>query len=77
MTGRTIPVHGPHLCWVWFFFKDRRRVVPCLLVCTLHSIDAGIDVEPVLSCGNDVGDVGPDELDEEEFVNEPGTTIGT
>ena len=42
-----------------------------------HSIDAGICVEPVLSCGNDVGDVEPDELDDEEVVNKPETTIGT
>ena len=41
-----------------------------------HSIDAGVGAEPVLSCGNGVGDVEPDELDEEE-VDEPGTTIGT
>ena len=40
-----------------------------------HSIDAGIGVEPVLSCGNDVGGVVPDELDKEDVVDKPGTTI--
>ena len=42
-----------------------------------HSISAGIGVEPVLSCGNDVGDVEPDELDEEEVVDGAENTIGT
>ena len=42
-----------------------------------HSIDAGIGVEPVLSCGNDVGGDVPDELDEQEVVDKPGTTIAT
>ena len=42
-----------------------------------HSIDAGTGVEPVCSCGNDVGCVEPDELDEEEIADKPGTTIGT
>ena len=32
-------------------------------------------VEPLLSCGNDVGD--SDEFDEEEVVDKPRTTIGT
>ena len=42
-----------------------------------HSISAGIGVELVLSCGNDVeGDV-PDQLDEQEVVGKPGTTIAT
>ena len=40
------------------------------------SIDAGMGVGPVLSCGNDVGGVEPDELGEEEVVDNPGTTIG-
>ena len=34
-------------------------------------------VEPVLSWGDDVGGVVPDEPDEEEVVDNPGTTIGT
>ena len=34
-------------------------------------------VEPVLSCGNDVGGDVPDELDEQEVVDKPGTTIAT
>ena len=34
-----------------------------------HSINAGIGVEPVLSCGNDVGSDVPDELDEQEVVD--------
>ena len=34
-------------------------------------------VEPVLSCGNDVGGNVPDELDEQEVVDEAGTTIAT
>ena len=42
-----------------------------------HSNDAGIGVVPVLSCGNDVGGIQPDELDVEEVVDKPGTTIGT
>ena len=42
-----------------------------------HSINAGIGVEPVLSCGNDVGGDVPDELDEQEVVDKPGTTIAT
>ena len=32
--------------------------------------------EPVLSCGNDVGGVEPDEIDE-GVVGKPGTMIGT
>ena len=43
----------------------------------LHSITAGIGVEPVLSCGNDVGGHVPDELDKEDVVEKPGTTIAT
>ena len=39
------------------------------------SDDAGVDVE--LVCGVDVGDVEPDELDEEENVDNLGTTVGT
>ena len=42
-----------------------------------HSIGAGICVDPVPSCGDDVGGVVPDELDEEEVVDNPGKTIGT
>ena len=34
-------------------------------------------VEPVLSCGNDVGSDVPDELDKEDVVEKPGTTIAT
>ena len=34
-------------------------------------------VEPILSCGNDVGGDVPDELDEQEVVDKPGTTIAT
>ena len=34
-------------------------------------------VEPVFSCGNDVGGDVPDELDKEEVVDKPGTTIAT
>ena len=41
------------------------------------SINAGIGVEPVLSCGNDVGGDVPDELDEQKVVDKPGTTIAT
>ena len=37
-----------------------------------HSINAGIGVEPVLSCGNDVGGDVPDELDEQKVVDKPG-----
>ena len=36
-----------------------------------HSIKAGIGVEPVLSCGNDVGGDVPDELDEQKVVDKP------
>ena len=39
------------------------------------STDAGKGIEPRLSCGNDVGVA--DELDEEEAIDRPGTTIGT
>ena len=39
------------------------------------STDGEIGIEPVLSCGNDVGVA--DELDEEEAVDKPGTTTGT
>ena len=42
-----------------------------------HSINAGIGVEPVLSCGDDVGGDVPDKLDEQEIVDKPGTTIAT
>ena len=42
-----------------------------------HSINAGIGVEPVLSCGDDVGGDVPDELDEQKVVDKPGTTIAT
>ena len=41
-----------------------------------HSINAGIGVEPVLSCVNVGGDV-PDELDEQEVVDQPGKTTAT
>ena len=34
-------------------------------------------VEPVLSCGNNVGGDVPDELDEQEVVDTPATTIAT
>ena len=34
-------------------------------------------VEPVISCGNDVGGDVPDELDKEDVVDKPGTTIAT
>ena len=34
-----------------------------------HSINAGVGVEPVPSCGNDVGGDVPDELDEQEVPN--------
>ena len=40
-----------------------------------HSINAGIGVEPVLSCGNHVGGDVPDDLDKEDVVDKPGTTI--
>ena len=43
----------------------------------LHSHDAGTGVEPVLSCGDGVGGVVLDELDEEEVVDNPKTTTGT
>ena len=46
----------------------------------LHShiqINAGVGVELILSCGNDVGSDVPDELDKEEVVDKPGTTIAT
>ena len=33
-------------------------------------------LEPVPSCGDDFGGVVPDELDEEEVVDNPWTTIG-
>ena len=42
-----------------------------------HSINAGIGVEPVLFCGNDVGGDVPEELDKEDVVEKPGTTIAT
>ena len=42
-----------------------------------HSINAGIGVEPAFSCGNDVGGDVPDELDEQEVVDHPRTTIAT
>ena len=42
-----------------------------------HSMNAGIGVEPVPSCGNDVGGDVPDELDEQEVVDKPRTTIAT
>ena len=42
-----------------------------------HSIDAGIGVELILSCGNDVGNDVPDDLDEKEVVDKPETTIAT
>ena len=42
-----------------------------------HSINAGNGVEPVFSCGNDVGGDAQDELDKEEVVDKPGTTIAT
>ena len=42
-----------------------------------HSIDAGIGVVPVLSCGTDVRAFESHELDDEEDVDNPGTTIGT
>ena len=48
---------------------------PCSSALSL-AIDAGTGVEPVLSCGNDVGGVEPDKLDEEDVVDKPGTTIG-
>ena len=41
------------------------------------SIDAGIGVEPVLFCGDDVGRDVRDEHDEQEVVDKPGTTIAT
>ena len=41
-----------------------------------HSIDAGMGVEPVLSCDGDVGGAELDELDE-VVVDSTGTTIGT
>ena len=41
-----------------------------------HSTNAGTGFEPVLSCGNDVGGVEPNELDE-GVVDKPGTMIGT
>ena len=42
-----------------------------------YSINAGIGVEPALSCGNDVGGDVPDELDEQEVVDHTRTTIAT
>ena len=42
-----------------------------------HSINEESLVEPVLSCGNDVGGDVPDELDKEDVVDKPGTTLAT
>ena len=42
-----------------------------------HSIDAGLGIEPSISCVDNVGVVGVDELDGEGSVVKPGTTIGT
>ena len=76
MTGCPVPAHGPHFYSVWGFWVGATTGCPVLdhLLSTL-STDAGIGIEPVLSCGTDVGVA--DELDEEEVVDKPGTTIGT
>ena len=57
-----------------FIGRVTRRVSSYLLVCTI-TFNSGIGVEPVLSCGNDVGGDVPDELDKEDVVDKPGTTI--
>ena len=75
--GLPVRVRDPHFCWFFFEFLagsgtgfHRSRSSALSL-----SIDAGIGVEPFLSCCNDVGVA--DELDEEEAVDRPWTTIGT
>ena len=42
-----------------------------------HRCDAGLGIEPSISCDDDVGVVGVHELDGEEPVVKLGTTIGT
>ena len=53
----------------------------CFLRASLPSLshlgDAGLGIEPSISCVDDVGVVGVDEIDGEEPVVKPGTTIGT
>ena len=70
MTGFIVP--APHIDWVLGFFGGLDDGL--LRVCSSalsHSTDAGIGVEPVLSCGTDVRGIEPDELDEEEVVDKP------
>ena len=74
--GYQVHARDPHLYWVlnfWLcletgFLRSRSSALSL-------SLDTGIGVESVLSCGNDVG--VSDELEEEEAVDRPGTTIGT
>ena len=42
-----------------------------------HPIDAGLGIEPSISCVDGVGDVRVDELDGEEVVDKPRITIDT
>ena len=58
-------------CWLGFLTG-----LPVLA--RLHShIQLMVGVDPVLSCGTDVRTSEPDALDDEEDVDNPGTTIGT
>ena len=66
----------PIFIGLWIFGWVKRRVARVCSSALSLSTDAGIGVEPVLSCGNDVGGVERYELDE-EVVDKPGTTIGT
>ena len=68
------------LIFVVFFLKfwlgQATSRTSCPVLAHLHSLSTdGIGVEPFLSCCNDVGVA--DELDEEEAVCTPFTTIGT
>ena len=75
MTGFTVPAHGPHIYWVFGFVAELN--VGLLRVCSSalsHSTDAGRGVEPVLSCGSDVGGAELDEL-YEEVVDRPGPRL--
>ena len=70
-TGFPSQAHGPHFQWVFGFRLD------CVSLVLAHSIDAGLGIQPSISCVDDVGVVGVDELDGEGSVVKPGTTIGT